>query len=309
MLSNHRLPAMACLSLALILTACSANRPTPAGQSGGGGSGGTGASGGKTSAGGTAGGGGTIARGGASGTGGAIGSGGGASSDGGVATGGVAATGAGGSANGDAGTGGLPLGGATGIGGSAVTDGPIAQGGTSGPDGGGGSGDSRAAAVTCTTSTATGTPTSISIDGTNIKATNVNGLTFKGFGVLSANGTSALLMDYKAQHPAEYAKLLTILFGGTHPIMTHVKIEMGNDRNNSTGPDPATMRLASEAANVKRAPGFQLAADAKKLNPNLKVSILRWNAPGWVKTNDDIYTCTRTPSSPRIAVTAIWSMM
>jgi hypothetical protein len=50
------------------------------------------------------------------------------------------------------------------------------------------------------------------------------------------------------------------------------------------------MRLASEAANVKRDPSFQLAADAKKVNPNLKVSILRWNAPGWVKSNDNVYT-------------------
>ena len=73
-------------------------------------------------------------------------------------------------------------------------------------------------------------------------------------------------------------------------MITQVKIEMGNDRNNSTGPDPATMRLASEAANVKRHPGFQLAADAKKLNPDLKVSILRWNAPGWVQTSDNVYT-------------------
>ena len=42
---------------------------------------------------------------------------------------------------------------------------------------------------------------------------NVNGLTFKGFGVLSANGTSAVLMDYKSQHPDVYATLLQILFG------------------------------------------------------------------------------------------------
>src|SRR6187431_783037 len=132
--------------------------------------------------------------------------------------------------------------------------------------------------------------TAITLDGSNVKATNLNGLTFKGFGVLSANGTSELLMDYKSEHPEAYAQLLAILFGGEHPVMTHVKIEMGNDRNNSTGPDPATMRLASEAANVKRHPGFQLAADAKKLNPNLKVSILRWNAPGWVNTNDEVYT-------------------
>lgn len=130
----------------------------------------------------------------------------------------------------------------------------------------------------------------ILLDGNNVKASNINGLTFKGFGVLSGNSSSALLMDYKAEHPEKYAELLQILFGGTRPIMTHVKIEMGNDRNNSTGPDPATMRLESEAANVKRHPGFQLAADARNVNPNLKVSILRWNAPGWANTNDKIYT-------------------
>ena len=129
----------------------------------------------------------------------------------------------------------------------------------------------------------------ILVDGNNIKDGNVNGLTFKGFGVLSGNSSSALLMDYKSEHPEKYAELLQILFGGTRPVMTHVKIEMGNDRNNSTGPDPATMRWENEAANVKRHPGFQLAADAKKVNPNLKVSILRWNAPGWANTNDKIY--------------------
>ena len=138
-------------------------------------------------------------------------------------------------------------------------------------------------------STASAT-TSVTVDGNNVSASNVNGLTFKGFGVLSANGTSAVLMDYKSQHPDAYAKLLQILFGGSNPVMTQVKIEMGNDRNNSTGPDPATMRLETEAANVQRAPGFQLAADAKKLNQSLKVSILRWNAPGWVNSNDKVYT-------------------
>ncbi|XEC93306.1 Ig-like domain-containing protein [Paenibacillus tarimensis] len=128
------------------------------------------------------------------------------------------------------------------------------------------------------------------LDGNDIQADNVNGLTFKGFGVLSANSTSALLMDYKAEHPEAYSEMLQILFGGENPIMTHVKIEMGNDRNNSTGPDPATMRTADEEANVTRHPGFQLAADAKALNHDLKVSILRWNAPAWANSNDKIYT-------------------
>ena len=130
----------------------------------------------------------------------------------------------------------------------------------------------------------------IVVDGNNIRAGNVNGLTFKGFGVLSANSTSELLMDYKAQSPTAYMRLLQVLFGGENPVFTNVKIEMGNDRNNSTGPDPSTMRWESETPNVKRVQGFQLAADAKKVNPNIKVSLLRWNSPAWVNSNDKVYT-------------------
>ncbi|HMR48667.1 MAG TPA: Ig-like domain-containing protein [Arachnia sp.] len=130
----------------------------------------------------------------------------------------------------------------------------------------------------------------VDIDANLIAAQNKNGLTFKGFGVLSANSTSAVLMDYKSHSPEKYNELLEILFGGEHPIMQHVKIEMGNDRNNSTGPDPATMRTETEPANVTRHPGFQLAADAYRINPDLKVSILRWNPPAWANNNDKIYT-------------------
>ncbi|UFU06350.1 bacterial Ig-like domain-containing protein [Ruania halotolerans] len=130
----------------------------------------------------------------------------------------------------------------------------------------------------------------VTIDAADIPADNVNGLTFKGFGTLSANSTSAVLLDSKSEHPQAYAELIRTLFGGEHPIMNHVKIEMGNDRNNSTGPDVATMRTADEPANVTRHPGFQLAADALAVNPDLQVSILRWTEPGWVDSNDDIYT-------------------
>lgn len=105
---------------------------------------------------------------------------------------------------------------------------------------------------------------SIVIDGNDIKADNVNGLTYKGFGMLSANSTSDLLMDYKSQNPEKYAELMQYLFGGKYPIFTHVKLEMGNDRNNSTGAESATMRTKGEKANVLRNPGWQLAADAKR---------------------------------------------
>lgn len=130
---------------------------------------------------------------------------------------------------------------------------------------------------------------SITVNGDDIRTSNVNGLTYKGFGLLSANSTSDLLMDYKAQNPEAYAKLLQYLFGGEHPIMTHVKLEMGNDRNNSTGTEASTKRSRNEMTNILRNPGWQLAADAKKINPDIKVSILRWNAPEWVSSIEDVY--------------------
>lgn len=130
---------------------------------------------------------------------------------------------------------------------------------------------------------------SIVVNGDDIRTENVNGLTYKGFGLLSGNSTSDLLMDYKAENPESYAELLQILFGGQYPIMNHVKMEMGNDRNNSTGPESATKRSKTEKANVLRNPGWQLAADAKKINPDIKVSILRWKKPVWVSTDEDIY--------------------
>lgn len=131
---------------------------------------------------------------------------------------------------------------------------------------------------------------SVVVDGNDIRTENKNGLTFKGFGMLSGNSTSDLLLDYKAEQPEAYAQLMQYLFGGKYPIMTHVKLEMGNDKNTSTGPETATKRSKDEKANVSRNPGWQIAADAKKINPDVKVSILSWCTPKWVKTDEDMYT-------------------
>lgn len=120
-------------------------------------------------------------------------------------------------------------------------------------------------------------------------AKNRNGLTYKGFGVLSGNATSSMLMDYKAENPEAYWRLIRTLFGGPRPIMNTVKVEMGNDRNNSTGPNPCTMRDRDEYPAVERDPGFQLAADARTVQPDVRLSILRWMAPTWVHDNDDVY--------------------
>jgi hypothetical protein len=264
----------------------SAGRASTGGSGGSTGRGGTGNQGGSGAAPGDTGG--DAGRNGASGFGGTRETGGaGADGSGGAAAGGVYPGGGTSSSGGrSTGSGGSGLGGASD--GGRASGGTTAAGGSAGSGGNGSGGDIQP--VACGSVEAAAARTSVSLDGDDIDAGNANGLTFKGFGVLSANGTSALLMDYKSEHPEAYAQLLEILFGGPHPIMTQVKIEMGNDRNNSTGPDPATMRLQNEVANVRRHPGFQLAADAKKLNPNLKVSILRWNAPGWVSGNSQVYT-------------------
>ena len=134
-------------------------------------------------------------------------------------------------------------------------------------------------------------PVEVVVNGTDVDTAKgkPNGLSFKGFGVLSANSTSSLLMDYKSQNPDAYWQMINVLFGGENPIMNTVKIEMGNDQNTSTGPNAATMRSADEYPNVAHEPGFQLAADALKVNPNIKVSILRWRSPAWVRSNDDVY--------------------
>ncbi|MDO0938128.1 GH59 galactosidase [Streptomyces sp. DG2A-72] len=130
-------------------------------------------------------------------------------------------------------------------------------------------------------------PVDVVIDGDDVRSDNRNGLPYKGLGVLSCNSTSNLLMDYKAQHPGRYWQLVRVLFGGKRPLINHVKVEMGSDTNTSTGADPATMRTPDEFADASRSPGFQLAADAKTVNPKLKVSILRWEMPAWVQKEWD----------------------
>lgn len=124
----------------------------------------------------------------------------------------------------------------------------------------------------------------IVISGADVdKATaNINGLTYKGFGMLNGNSTSNLLLDYKAEHSDQYWEMMRYLFGGEYPLFTHIKMEMGNDGNNSTGAEACTMRYENEEADASRSPGFVMAADAKKINPNVKISILRWEMPAWV---------------------------
>lgn len=116
----------------------------------------------------------------------------------------------------------------------------------------------------------------ITIDGNNVDPYN----RFKGFGTVTANNTSRLMLDYKEEHPKEYWEMMNKLFNkDTGAGLTHVKVELGGDVNSSSGTEPATMRYADEPANVLRGAGFQFAADAKSINPDITTEILRWGEP------------------------------
>nr|WP_245301509.1 S-layer protein [Virgibacillus natechei] len=118
----------------------------------------------------------------------------------------------------------------------------------------------------------------ITIDGNNVDEYN----RFKGFGTVSANNTSRLMLDYKEENPQAYWEIMNELFNpDTGAGLAHVKVELGADVDSSSGTEPSTMRYSDEPANVVRGAGFQFAADAKSINENITTEILRWGEPRW----------------------------
>lgn len=110
---------------------------------------------------------------------------------------------------------------------------------------------------------------------------------FRGFGMVSGNNSSRLLTDYKALHPKRYNEILQLIFGEEGLNITHLKLEMGADINSSSGTEPSVMRSSQEKADVTRGAGYQLACDAKKVNPSLILDMLYWSEPKWVADSDD----------------------
>lgn len=122
----------------------------------------------------------------------------------------------------------------------------------------------------------------VTIDGRDYRGTN----TYNGWGAVSCNNTSRLLLDYKEEHPEAYWRLMNLLFNPvTGAGLTSIKVEMGGDVNTSSGTEPATKRSADEPANVLRGAGWHFAADAKRINPDIKIEILRWGEPSWTGTD------------------------
>lgn len=112
---------------------------------------------------------------------------------------------------------------------------------------------------------------------------------YYGFGMVSGNNSSRLLLDYKRECPEKYWEILHLIFDKDKIGINHLKIEMGSDVNSTSGTEPATKRTEKEECNVFRGAGFILAADAKKIRPDLTLDMLWWSEPKWVSDSKDIF--------------------
>ena len=127
----------------------------------------------------------------------------------------------------------------------------------------------------------------IIIDGTTENTNEV--MLYRGAGMVSANNSSRLLLDYKAENPEAYHEILEYMFGDEGIGINHLKVEMGADINSSSGTEPGVKRSEDEKADVTRGAGYQLAADAKAVNPDLTIDMLWWSEPKWISDADDVY--------------------
>lgn len=89
-----------------------------------------------------------------------------------------------------------------------------------------------------------GDTVNIKIDGS--KANTSENFLYRGQGMISCNGSSRLLLDYKEKNPESYNKILEHLYSKNGLKFTHFKVEMGADVNTSSGTEPATMRYEDE---------------------------------------------------------------
>ncbi|HKM32502.1 MAG TPA: glycosyl hydrolase family 59, partial [Oscillospiraceae bacterium] len=129
--------------------------------------------------------------------------------------------------------------------------------------------------------------TNIVINGEN--ANTLETMLFRGAGMVSGNNSSRLLLDYKAENPDAYWEIMNYIFGEKGIGITFLKLEMGSDVNSSSGTEPSVKRTQDERADVTRGAGYQLAADAKTINPDLSLDMLWWSEPVWVAEADDVY--------------------
>lgn len=139
----------------------------------------------------------------------------------------------------------------------------------------------------CMTAFAEGNTRDVIIDGD--KAITAENKLYRGAGMVTGNNSSRLLLDYKDENPEKYWEIMNFLFGDKGIGLEHIKIEMGSDINSSSGTEPNIMRSEDETPDVTRGAGYQLAADALTINPDITLDMLYWSEPRWVTDAEDVY--------------------
>jgi galactosylceramidase len=111
------------------------------------------------------------------------------------------------------------------------------------------------------------------------------GRTFEGIGALSAGASSRLLIDYPEPYRSDILDFLfKPKFGAS---LWQLKVENGGDINSTDGSEPAYAHTQEEflhpkAAYFNRGYEWWLIEEAKKRNPDIKIEILQWGAPGYI---------------------------
>ncbi|GHV67535.1 galactosylceramidase [Bacteroidia bacterium] len=111
------------------------------------------------------------------------------------------------------------------------------------------------------------------------------GRTYEGLGALSAGASSRLLIDYEEPYRSDILDyLFKPKFGAS---IQHLKVEIGGDVNSTDGTEPSHARTREEYRKPQphyfdRGYEWWLMKEAKKRNPDIKLDILEWGAPGWI---------------------------
>jgi O-glycosyl hydrolase len=105
-----------------------------------------------------------------------------------------------------------------------------------------------------------------------------SGRVYDGIGALSAGASSRLLVDYPEP---QRGQILDYLFKpGYGAALQILKVEIGGDTNSTDGAEPSHQRTPTDR-NCDRGYEWWLLDEAKKRNPNIKLSALQWGAPHW----------------------------
>ena len=110
----------------------------------------------------------------------------------------------------------------------------------------------------------------IVIDGTTAQLK--ENMRYRGAGMVSANNSSRLLLDYKAEHPDVYEQIMEYMFGKEGIGITHLKLEMGADINSSSGTEPSVMRTEDEKVRdfIEENIRVRFIGDRTRLSENLQ---------------------------------------